>query len=92
MAVEVIVAPDALMAVSGSLRTIGETVRSAAGTIRSAEGVVEPSMAAGVDAVITAWGGAAEMLGATTGVLGTLVERAAAGYRATDETIENGLG
>jgi hypothetical protein len=92
MSVELVVAPDTLAAVGGTLRAIGDGVNSAAVTIRSADGVVEPSISAGVDAVITAWGGAAEMLGATTGVLGTLAERAAAGYRATDDTIENGLG
>jgi hypothetical protein len=91
MSIELVVDPVVLAGVSGSLRGIGHSAASAADAIRSPGSIAEPSMAAGVDAIGAAWGGAAELLAATLGVLGTLVERAAAGYASTDRTIENGL-
>lgn len=91
MATEFVVSPGALLAVAASLRGTGEAAGGAAGLVRSAAGLNEPSMAGGVDAVVSAWGGVAELLAASTGVLGELVGRAAAGYVATDEGVESGF-
>jgi hypothetical protein len=91
MSVELVVDPAALVAAAGSLRASGEATSAAAARIRSADAPSEPSMAAGVAAVVGAWGGVAEMLASTTGVLAILVERAAAGYVATDGVIRDGV-
>jgi hypothetical protein len=91
MSVELVVDPAVLADLGGSLRGIGDGAASAAAGIRSAGTVDEPTMAAGIDAVCAAWGGAAELLAATLGVIGTLVDRAAAGYASTDQAIENGF-
>jgi hypothetical protein len=91
MSVSIVVDPAALAAAAGSLNTIGDETSAAASRARSVDGPGEPAMAAGVDAVAGAWGGAAELLGSTTSVLGTLVERAAAGYVAIDDTIVCGV-
>jgi hypothetical protein len=91
MSSEFVVDPGALAATGGALRAIGAAASASASRIRAVDGPAEPSMAAGVDAVADAWGGAAELLGSTTAVLGILVERAAAGYVATDDAIADGV-
>jgi hypothetical protein len=91
MSVDFVVDPAVLVAAGGSLHAIGSETSVAASRIRSADGLAEPAMAAGVAAVAGAWGGAVELLGSTTGVLGALVERAAAGYAGTDHAIAGGV-
>ena len=92
MSVEFVVDPAVLMATGGSLHAIGTETSAAASRIRSSDGLAEPAIAAGVAAVAGAWGGAVELLGTTTDVLGALVERAAAGYAGTDHAIAAGAG
>jgi hypothetical protein len=91
MGIEVVVDPAALVAAAGSLLAGADATSAAAACIRSVDPPGEPSMAAGVVAVADAWGGVAELLGSTTGVLATLVERAAAGYVATDRVVRAGV-
>ncbi|MGH9117876.1 MAG: hypothetical protein ACRD0A_08350 [Acidimicrobiales bacterium] len=92
MGAEIVVEPAALVGVAGALCGIGESTGGAAALVRSAGGgVVEASIASGVEAVASAWGGTSELLAASTGVLGELVGRAAAGYLAADAGVERGL-